>query len=423
MSHSFTFDVEEPQDEFVEYEAVISHISTEQLPLSCLIDDDYFKNDAGFYRWSKIREAYFKGLIDVETVEALYLKWRDDPEYYTVDGFDVWGDYGLTAYGKCAKRGNDVYKHRIKEKFSKLDSLPPINFTEIFDGHTPMVFITLTVDAKKYSLNEAWESFPKEFHVFESKLRQEYGDFVRLRVWEAHESGYPHCHGVYHFKHRMFLTFPHRNKKGNVIHLIPRKHKDKISGFWSMTDNPVGVDVQAVTDTSGAFSEVKKYVTKTVFTKKGDRTNAMLCLFRKQQYSMSKDFIETVWGSASGKINSSSLKDVSLSDLVKREMHNCNKRFPNIVDFRFSGVISQLNVDSLIKKEPPPPAFNDKDYNIFQFHGMLDESDKDSDVESWHGSFDLSDEKVRFILGLPSIEQMREGKPSLLSAWFTSHGF
>lgn len=417
------FDVVPPLNEYPMYDAVISTISTEQLPLSALVDDDYFKNDAGYFRWSKIREAYHKGLIDVDKVRDLYLKWRDDPEYYTADGFDVWGEYGnVSPYGKCAKRGNDVYKHRIKEKFSKFDSLPPINFTEIFDGHTPMIFVTLTVDAKKYSLDEAWEAFPQKFHEFESSLRQDklFGDFVRLRVWEAHESGYPHCHVVYYFKHKMYLTFRHRNKKGNVVHLIQRKYKDKISGFWSMTDNPVGVDVQAVTDTSGAFSEVKKYVTKTVFTKKGDLTNAMLCLFRKQQYSVSKDFIEVVWGSIAGNVSSSSLNDVSRSVLVKREMHNCNKRFPNIVDFRFSGVISQSNVDALKKKEPPPPTFRDQDYNVFRLNGMVDESSSDAEKrrESWSGSFDLSDEEVRFILGLPSLEMVAASKPSLLSCWF-----
>lgn len=419
MQQQSSFDVAPPLDEYPMYEPIISTVPTEQLPLSALVDDDYFKNDAGFFRWSKIRDAYHKGLIDIDKVRDLYVKWRDDPEYYTVDGFDVWGDYGnISPYGKCAKRGNDVYKHRIKEKFSKLDNLPPINFTEIFDGHTPMIFVTLTVDEKKYTLDEAWDEFPKKFHEFESSLRQDddFGDFVRLRVWEAHESGYPHCHAAYFFKHRMFLTFQHKRKKdGKIIHLIQNKYNDRLHHYWKMG---ISVDVQAVTDTAGAFSEVKKYVTKTVFTKKGDLTNAMLCLFRKQQYSISKDFIETIWGSLSGKIRSSSLKDVSLSDLVKREMHNCNKRFPNIVDFRFAGVISKDNVDALKKKEPPPPTFRDQDYNVFRLHGMVNKFEEESKEDSWHGSFDLSDESVRFILGLPSLDSVAASKPSLLSCWF-----
>ena len=89
------FDVVPPLNEYPMYDAVISTISTEQLPLSALVDDDYFKNDAGYFRWSKIREAYHKGLIDVDKVRDLYLKWRDDPEYYTADGFDVWGEYEI----------------------------------------------------------------------------------------------------------------------------------------------------------------------------------------------------------------------------------------------------------------------------------------------------------------------------------------
>lgn len=394
--------------------------STFQAPLKCMITDDYFKNGSGFYRWNLIREAYHLGLINEQEVKRLYLSWRDHDEYFIMDGFDVWGEYGLSVYGKCSKRGNDVYKHRVNEKFNLLDRLPPIDFIEIFPDHrTPMIFVTLTVDPKRFTLKEAWSEVGKYLHRFESSLRQQYGPFVKLRVWEAHKSGYPHVHATYYFKKCLFLTFPHKRKKdGKIIHRIPTKHKNKISGFWGMTEQPSGVDVQAVTDTLGSFSEIKKYVTKDIYTEKGNLTNAMLSLFRKQQYSISKDFIKAIWGNTSGKVKDRDLKNDSFSYLVSDTVHNCNKAYSEICDFRFSGVLSQDNLEGYDGFGKPPPLFDDKDYNLFRLFGSLDES-KINPLDLYSGTVRLTDEGFRFVYGLTSLESVSNSKLSLLCCWFS----
>lgn len=387
-----------------------------QIPIKDLVDlKELVRNSKGFIRWNLIRDHYYSGLLSESDVKDMYCLWRDQPEFYTNDGFDVWGDYHTSVYGKSAKRGNDVYKHLIQEKFKVLDSLPSINFTEIFDDKSPMVFLTLTVDTKKYTLREAWHQFSDQFHLFETKLRQEYGDFVRLRVWEAHESGYPHCHVCYYFKQRMFVTFPSRRKSDKkLIHRIVTKHTQKMSDFWSMGF----VDVQAVTDTSGAISEIVKYVTKSVFNEKGNMTNAMICLFNKQQYSISKDFIRSIWGDLRKAINP---KDISLSHLVKGQRYNCNKHNRNIVDFRFCGVLSEPDIVELMKKEPPPSAFFDQDYSVLMLHGLVALVARDSRLYS--GSFDLSDECLRFELGLDPLSEVMSCKKCLLQGWFDLVGF
>ena len=368
------------------------------------IADEHFHNKQGCFRWKFIRSAYFSNFIDTDKVVDLYQKWRDQQEYLWLDGFDIQGEYVKSLFVKCSKRGNDVYKSRLKTKFSFLNNLDPIYFFGEWGRKcTPMIFVTLTVDSKKYDIDQAWDQISMELHLFESKLRQKYGSFVKFRVWESHESGFPHAHIVYYFHDKWFQAFKHKDK-----YRITTKHKDTISNYWSMGN----VDVQAVQDTHGAFSEVQKYITKNIWSKKGDLTNAMICLHRKQMYWISqadpyvklheamdayremyenkltikqvlhlelqllqtlmqeflhKDFIGSIWGK---QIYDSFYKDgcVDLAEpnttaLVKDSVHYCNIAYPEIVKFRFVGCVLHADLlqfmpdlsDSWVIIADPPP--------------------------------------------------------------------
>jgi len=358
------------------------------------ITDEFFKNDYHCYRWNRIRGAYFNNFIDLDRVVDLSLKWRDQKEYLWLDGFSAKNKYVTSCFVKAAKRGNDVYKSRLKKQFSWLEELDPIYFFGDWGvKSTPMLFITLTVDSKKYTLDEAWHNIADELHNFETKLRQKYGTFVKFRVWEAHESGYPHCHVVYYFHNKWFHVFKHKNQ-----YRIATKHKDAIKKMWRM--GFFGVDIQGVQDTHGAFSEVKKYITKSIWTKKGDLTNAMICLHNKQMYWMSKcdfkkkeiklfregktvdevskvlskellkwckkDFIGSIWGeqvyfwfySERGEV-----AEPQTTALVRECLHNCNIEMPEIVKWKFVGCVlyddlykfmPEINDDWRIIADPPP---------------------------------------------------------------------
>jgi hypothetical protein len=372
------------------------------------LTDQFFQNSNGSYRWFDIRSAYHGGYIDIDQVTELYRKWRDQNEYLWLDGFDSHNEYVKTLFVKASKRGNDVFQKRIKDVFGIFDHLEPIHFFTDESAHkrSPMLFVTLTVDPKKYDLDSAWKQIGDNLHLFETKLRNAYGKFVKLRVWESHESGYPHVHIVYYFLNREFVVFDRwsKNKKGKsrLTWRIPTKHRDTIKSFWDMG---FIVDVQAVQDTLSAFNELTKYVTKTVFSKKGDLTNACLCLFRKQQYWISKkdpyktrnnyclknhitdwkeqekyfsdhieewckkDFIGAIWGMETY-LNLYSHPDSiawaqpgSNAALVNDTVHNCNDDFPEIVKFVFQGAILQQDLNNFWKKtddvmsfwgDPPP---------------------------------------------------------------------
>lgn len=357
------------------------------------LTDEFFKNEHGCFRWDNIRNAYFNEFIDVNRVVDLYTKWRDQTEYLWLEAIDLSNNNEVVGnfFFKCAKRGNDVYKSRLNDRFNFLDSLDPIYFFLDIDPHkhTPMVFLTLTVDPKKYTLDDAWFKISDELHLFESKLRQKYGSFVKFRVWEAHASGYPHCHVVYYFHDKWFKVFNHKNK-----YRITTIHKDSIEKMWLMGN----VDIQAVQDTHGAFSEVKKYITKNIWNKKGELTNAMICLYRKQMYSLSacdpykkmlsyigegghsindislyrmhnlskwakKDFIGAIWGTQiyyQFYKECGNLAEPGAATLVREFVHNCNNEN---IKFRYVGCVAaadlcgflpNLNDEWLIYADPPP---------------------------------------------------------------------
>jgi hypothetical protein len=365
------------------------------------LTDEYFQKDGtGLYRWIFMRAAYMNGYIGIDRVIDLMHKWRDQKEYLWLEAIDkntkeVKGNF----FFKCAKRGNDVYKSRLSKRFSFLDSLDPIYFFLDDDKtkYSPMLFITTTVDPKKYpDIDKAWVAISQELHLFESKLRQEYGSFVKFRVWEANGKGYPHCHVVYYFNDKWFKAIPHiRKKDKKLIYIVPKTHRDTISKFWSMGN----VDVQAVQDTHGAFSEVKKYITKNIWNEKGDLTNAYIGLFNKQMYSLSrcdpykkrfqywqkhgikdwhdqertfmsslskwakKDFIGAIWGAQIYfqfyKELCGGLAEPGTAALVKEFLHNCNNEE---LEFRFVGCVSAMDLcdfgidcgdDWLLAADPP----------------------------------------------------------------------
>lgn len=357
------------------------------------LTDEYFLNIHGCYRWKNIRNAYFNDFINLDRVVELSKSWRDQTEYLWLEVINtISSEVVGNLFFKCSKRGNDVYKSRLKERFGFLDQLDPIYYFLDTDKTkcTPLVFITLTVDPKRYDLNTAWVSIGEQLHIFESKLRQKYGSFVKFRVWEAHESGFPHCHVVYYFHDKWFKVFSHKDK-----YRITTKHKDTIESFWSMGN----VDIQGVQDTHGAFNEVKKYITKNIWSNKGDLTNAMICLYRKQMYSISScdpfkkrlyywekhgitdfreqelkfmshinkwaklDFIGSIWGSQiyfQFYKECRSLAEPSPATLVREFVHNCN--IENL-KFRYVGCVNSADLqdwapnsdeDWVICADPPP---------------------------------------------------------------------
>ena len=152
---------------------------------------------------------------------------------------------------KCAKRGNDVYRSRVKGRFSGLshraENLVFFNPKDRNNEKTTCaLWITLTYDTKLCTYKEAWTQIGIEFNGFMAHVRRHFGKVSCCRVFESFENGYPHIHCILLFQEYSFSVF--RDDKGQF-----RVHeKDTVSQGWHSN-----VDVKAMSSLAGGFSYLK----------------------------------------------------------------------------------------------------------------------------------------------------------------------
>lgn len=338
--------------------------------------DDNFRNDYGAIRNRYVRSHYYGNDIDLEDVVNLFIEWRNDPEYFILRGLTLDDGYqeriiakpdemkyGFDQYAlpesqlylykfvKAAKRGNDVYQYLVKKKLGPLNDLEKVTFFKENWGNkkTNLLFVTLTYDNNRCDINTAWKKIGPEFHLFCNNLRKQYGHIEIFRTWESTSHYYPHVHVLIAFKDKSFPVFIHKGQDGKRSFRIPTKDKDKISSYWHSH-----VDIKGVDNSKGAINELTKYVTKDLCSEKGNQTNAMIWLFRKQGYSISKGFIGLITGQFSNIVD---LREPKMADLIKDEMYNCNRLD---VKWEFIGILrgQQLgflgNIWTVDMKKPPP---------------------------------------------------------------------
>lgn len=327
-------------------------------------DVDYrFSNDFGAIRRSKVLR-YFQDLT-FDEIKNLYISWRDDPEYFGLRITDFYKMPPLSGGGvgidlldkyykfiKVAKRGNDVYKYLVKERLSVFNDLPDTRFFNWGSprGKTRLVFCTLTYDHDEFDVVRSWLSCGVDFHLFITKVRQEFGDVVFFRSWEAHDDYYCHIHCLLLFVDHEFDVHKHksmdRRKKGQITYRLQYDVMKKFKRFWPQGNS----DFFGLNSVKSGFSEVSKYISKDLMTSKGDKTNSMVWLFGKQSFSVSRRFKDVVCD----------ITDVDSLALYEREMCNCNKKFliKREVEFLgiFRGKIIGLKSDvwSFSVKDPPP---------------------------------------------------------------------
>jgi len=205
--------------------------------------------------------------------------------------------------------------------------IPDKKFFEIRDFQvnkkveTSLLWITLTWDIKRGSLEKAWLTLGSDFNRFLSALRRKYGKISSFRVWESYESGYPHVHVVMLFEEARFSVFPHFNKEeGKLTFRI--YEKEEIAEFWHSH-----VDIQAISSLSNVFNYIKKHQEKIVLGLSGSiqegedqkvgfdledirglRTLFLCWIFRKRSFSVSGDFREKISDLISHLHNSNMLK-------------------------------------------------------------------------------------------------------------------
>ena len=332
-----------------------------------------------------VYDSFRCGVLSLDAVKDIYCIYRDDPEYICLKTIELEktiqeriiplenSDGGLSydlgvklsfkyRFFKACKRGNDVYKERVKSRLNILRKLPSVVFfnDDDVDKRTSLLFFTLTYDPNRCDVATAWKNIGKEFHLFLSNLRKQYGDIAHFRTWESTQNYYPHVHVAVLFWDTSFIVLSHKDKDGKIRYRIPYNEKVKISKYWHSH-----VDIQAIKSSDDVFLELTKYITKDLCSNKGDKTNAMIWLFNKQSYSLSKNFIRWLKNWYLGNdnpfdIEEDNLKEPSFTDLINN-MHNCNSV---ILECEFIGIVrgSDLGISSDVWhfacEKPPPRAWS-----------------------------------------------------------------
>ena len=287
-------------------------------------------------RLSTVRSLLYNNKITLEDAITLFQTWREVIEFMllqltqiepSLKGSVEWENKFIAV--KCSKRGNDVYRHRVRESLSSIqECVPDLTFFNPLDRDlgskkvkTPLILVTLTFDTKQISLYKAWEEVGREFNKWLSGIRKKFGKVSVLRTWESTKNGYPHIHVVLLFHERQFSVFRWKSK-------FRIREKAEFSKNWHSH-----VDVSALHSLKKAVRYVTKYITKDLFSEKGKLTMTLLWLFRKRSFSISRDF-------------------QSIASRLDYSMHNSNqvsfsgKKLTQIV-WRFLGIFtkSELKIE------------------------------------------------------------------------------
>ena len=253
---------------------------------------------SSFLSLKEVKWAYYRGDLSLEEALSFYPEWVKQDSYiilWRIDHSKPLGDNRyLCKYKavKMAKRGNDVYRWRVRKRFSDLKAFCRANkgfsFISGRSGYSNLLFVTLTFNTNLTDVDNAWNNIGKDLNLFLSHLKQEYGRIFVLRCFEAHKNGYPHVHLIIGFLEHKFPVKRRRLKSDGFNHyLLTNKSLNRFSSFWHSFVKVEGVS------SLGAVGYLLKYITKDMYLSDGYKTASYLWLFHKQSYGFSRGF--TPW--------------------------------------------------------------------------------------------------------------------------------
>lgn len=231
--------------------------------------------------------------LDFEGLTDFYKGWRAYPEYLILHNPKEKQWIAV----KCSKRGNDVYWHRIKDRFAGIFQGADLRFFNPRDRgpkFTKAVFATLTFDTKLCSCQNSWKMEGRLYNRWITRLRREYGPIDVIRCFESYFNGYIHTHALLIFKDHEFRVFRHQGIEGSTWRI---KEKAEFEKSW-----PSFVDVEACSSIQGVRTYITKYMTKGFYDHSQEsldrdmrgRTLALNWIFRKRSFSISKGLVESI---------------------------------------------------------------------------------------------------------------------------------
>ena len=242
----------------------------------------------------KPRLTFYRALLsyenpDLERIIEAFIYWSTFVEYLVFRRENIHTCEKTYKMAKTAKRGNDVYSAKLRKRLNHLYNLPQIEFFDYKDRSriqkTRAIFVTLTY-RRDLRLDEAWEQIGSDFNRWISAMRKRYGRIDVIRCWEAQNDAYPHIHCILVFHDVDFETFFY-NGKWRI------SKKRELEKYWAWGFS----DMFALYSLGAGVGYVMKYVTKVNNALLAEKRNqkdvlslALLWIFRKRAFSVSKDF-------------------------------------------------------------------------------------------------------------------------------------
>ena len=130
------------------------------------------------------RRDYQRFQYDVPEIVSHYLEWVKDDRYMIMTKTKGFENEVFAV--KCAKRGNPVYRSRVRKRFETLSSMAEnlvfFNPNDRGPKETRALWVTLTYNPTRCSFREAWSNIGKELNLFMAYTRKKFGNVSLCRV-------------------------------------------------------------------------------------------------------------------------------------------------------------------------------------------------------------------------------------------------
>ncbi len=315
------------------------------------------------YSVGNARKEYFSKRCSLDDACHSISIWRDNDMYLCFRG-ETSNHEMKYYYQKASKRGNDVYRWRVKNRFRKIldfaEENKGLSFIEKSnDGcYCSHVFkLTLTVNPTRYSLDDFNSQLcSKELDRQIKRIRNIYPDVKVSRTYEVFTDkakGFLHVNQVFFFPSNSFPVFLYVNKRNKRSWRL-KNHEDKL--FFQDSWSCGFVDIRAVSNAQDLLEYCLKYHVKYFknMRAKGnqDLTLSVLSLFNKRAFSIPDSFTDSIitYAQSLGVTGGSSRLDTVLHNSLDES-----------VVFQFLGVIRESELDFMPEgwffvRDDPPPA-------------------------------------------------------------------
>jgi len=264
-----------------------------------------------------VRSDFLNDYLDVDGVVSRYRDWLEWIVYVICFRFNFSkGDYEY-AFFRGLKRGDRRYNALICRKFERLARFGRKLVYFGYGSHGYVkgsgLHVVLEYDANVVDLRDAWLDVGSDFNRFMSRVRRLFGKVSVVRVFESHESAYPHIHVVLVFHDYVFLGYSSR-RRGHMVYRVFGVDYKSLKACWIHGFS----DVEMVGSFGGGVRYLSKYLAKSTSAEfagvKGIRGLAMCWVFRKRSFSVSGSLFLKSEASEASRASHDEIKDMSISN-------------------------------------------------------------------------------------------------------------